>query len=270
MMDDDHDRQSAGPSSPRQRSQEPLSDSPIAEASPSNKPTPGIIYISRLPPGMTPQKVKHLMSSYGDIGRVYAQRKDAPTESTTKPQPKKHQSANFTEAWLEFMDKRIAKTVAPMLNAQLIGGKKGDRWRDDIWTMRYLSGFKWEMLGEQVAYERQAHQARLRQSLSQSKTEQTEYLRNVELARVLDKRRAKKLEQGEESAGPAQKKQKKVTGESTTTASSGDVGSDKAKRKYRQRDLAMGSAAKSAGQNKPGAAAADGSKALQGVLDGLF
>jgi hypothetical protein len=25
-----------------------------------------------------------------------------------------------------------------------------DRWRDDIWTMKYLSGFKWEMLGEQV------------------------------------------------------------------------------------------------------------------------
>jgi hypothetical protein len=24
------------------------------------------------------------------------------------------------------------------------------RWRDDVWTMKYLSGFKWEMLGEQV------------------------------------------------------------------------------------------------------------------------
>ena len=44
----------------------------------------------------------------------------------------------------------MAKTVARMLNAQVIGGKKGDRWRDDIWTMKYLSGFKWEMLGEQV------------------------------------------------------------------------------------------------------------------------
>lgn len=48
------------------------------------------------------------------------------------------------------MDKSIAKTVAQMLNAQVIGGKKGDRWHDDIWTMKYLSGFKWEMLGEQV------------------------------------------------------------------------------------------------------------------------
>jgi ESF2/ABP1 family protein len=37
---------------------------------------PGIIYISRLPPGMTPQKVRHLMARWGDIGKVYAQRKD--------------------------------------------------------------------------------------------------------------------------------------------------------------------------------------------------
>ena len=62
----------------------------------------------------------------------------------------KHQQANYTEAWVEFADKSLAKTVAKMLNAEMIGGKKGDRWRDDIWTMRYLSGFKWEMLGEQV------------------------------------------------------------------------------------------------------------------------
>jgi ESF2/ABP1 family protein len=76
--------------------------------------------------------------------------------------------------------------------------------------MKYLSGFKWEMLGEQVgasstlpnvvvaeistllAYERQAHQSRLRAEIARSKTEQGEYLRNVELARVLDKRKAKK------------------------------------------------------------------------------
>lgn len=62
----------------------------------------------------------------------------------------KHLSANYTEAWVEFKDKKIAKVVAEMLNASTIGGKKGDRWRDDIWTMKYLSGFKWEMLGEQV------------------------------------------------------------------------------------------------------------------------
>ena len=33
----------------------------------------GVIYISRIPPGMRPTKVRHLMSAHGDIGRVYLQ-----------------------------------------------------------------------------------------------------------------------------------------------------------------------------------------------------
>jgi ESF2/ABP1 family protein len=34
----------------------------------------GIIYISRIPPGMQPAKVRHLMSAHGEVGRVYLQR----------------------------------------------------------------------------------------------------------------------------------------------------------------------------------------------------
>lgn len=33
----------------------------------------GVIYISRIPPGMRPTKVRHLMSVYGDVGRVFLQ-----------------------------------------------------------------------------------------------------------------------------------------------------------------------------------------------------
>ena len=33
----------------------------------------GIIYISRIPPGMRPTKVRHLMSAFGEVGRVYLQ-----------------------------------------------------------------------------------------------------------------------------------------------------------------------------------------------------
>lgn len=38
--------------------------------------SPGIVYISRLPPGMTPHKVRHLMAKWGEVGRVYAQHRD--------------------------------------------------------------------------------------------------------------------------------------------------------------------------------------------------
>jgi len=34
----------------------------------------GIIYILRIPPGMQPTKVRHLMSQYGEVGRVYLQK----------------------------------------------------------------------------------------------------------------------------------------------------------------------------------------------------
>jgi hypothetical protein len=74
-----------------------------------------------------------------DAKRAYLRRKYT---STKKP--------HFTEGWVEFKDKKVARKVADMLNAQPIGGKKGTRWRDDVWTMKYLPKFKWNMLTEQV------------------------------------------------------------------------------------------------------------------------
>ena len=49
-----------------------------------------------------------------------------------------------------------------------------------------------------IAHEAAVHQAKLRAELSQSRKEQREYLKNVELARVLEKRREKKLAEGKE------------------------------------------------------------------------
>ncbi|TRM68548.1 hypothetical protein BD626DRAFT_394962 [Schizophyllum amplum] len=157
----------------------------------------GVIYISRIPPGMRPAKVRHLMSAYGEVGRVYLQQEDA-KRAYLRRKYTSTKKAHFTEGWVEFKDKKIARSVADLLNAQPIGGKKGTRWHDDIWTMKYLPKFKWNMLTEQVAHEAAIHTAKMRTELQQSRTEQREYLKNVELARVLDKRAQRKKEKGEE------------------------------------------------------------------------
>ncbi|KAJ7590731.1 hypothetical protein C8J56DRAFT_1003400 [Mycena floridula] len=157
----------------------------------------GIVYISRIPPGMRPAKVRHLMSGYGEVGRVYLQQEDAKRAYLRKKYTAT-KKAHFTEGWVEFKDKKIARSVAEMLNAQPIGGKKGTRWRDDVWTMKYLPKFKWYMLTEQVAHEAAIHTAKLRVELSQSRSEQRDYLKNVELAGILEKRAAKKRAKGEE------------------------------------------------------------------------
>lgn len=117
-----------------------------------------------------------------------------------------------------------------MLNAQPIGGKKGTRWRDDVWTMKYLPKFKWNMLTEQIgrrmstltncrstygiAHEAAVHAAKLRVELAQSKSEQREYLKNAELARILDKRNEKRKAKGQgpiELKRPAENEGQKQT-----------------------------------------------------------
>ncbi len=45
-----------------------------ASMSGKNKPTPGLIYLSRIPPGMGPAQVKHLLGAYGEVGRVFLKR----------------------------------------------------------------------------------------------------------------------------------------------------------------------------------------------------
>jgi len=47
-----------------------------------------------------------------------------------------------------------------------------------------------------LAHEAAIHSAKLRVELAQSKSEQREYLKNVELARVLDKRNERRKEKG--------------------------------------------------------------------------
>ncbi|KAI0771990.1 hypothetical protein BD413DRAFT_547488 [Trametes elegans] len=160
----------------------------------------GVIYISRIPPGMRPAKVRHLMSAYGEVGRVYLQQEDA-KRAYLRRKYTSTKKVHYTEGWVEFKDKRVARSVAEMLNAQPIGGKKGSRWRDDVWTMKYLPKFKWNMLTEQIAHEAAVHQAQLRAELSQSRKEQREYLKNVELARVLDKRAERKRKNGDSGEG---------------------------------------------------------------------
>ena len=34
---------------------------------------PGVVYLSRVPPFMKPYKLKHLLSPYGSVGRIYLQ-----------------------------------------------------------------------------------------------------------------------------------------------------------------------------------------------------
>jgi hypothetical protein len=61
-----------GFSGPTEKVVKPLTPEALAAFKAAKEKT-GVIYISRIPPGMRPTKVRHLMTQYGEIGKVYLQ-----------------------------------------------------------------------------------------------------------------------------------------------------------------------------------------------------
>jgi len=163
----------------------------------------GIIYLSCIPPFMKPSKIKHLLGQFGNIGRVYL----APEDPKTRIKRRKYggnKKKKYTEGWVEFLDKRTAKTVANTLNAQPIGGNKRSYYHDDLWNIKYLSKFKWNNLTEHIAHERAARTQRLQAEISQARRENKEYLKKVEKAKMIQsmekkKEKKRKVAEAEES-----------------------------------------------------------------------
>jgi ESF2/ABP1 family protein len=102
----------------------------------------GVIYLSRIPPFMKPAKLRSLLEPYGKINRIFLTPED-PLEHSRRVRAGGNKKRSFTEGWVEFVKKKDAKKAVDLLNAQTIGGKKSSWYRDDVWAMKYLKGFKW-------------------------------------------------------------------------------------------------------------------------------
>lgn len=107
----------------------------------------------------------------------------------------------FTEGWVEFLDKHVAKAVAAMLTNQPMGGNKRGFYASDVWSIKYLKHFKWHHLTEKVAYEKRVAAAKLRAELSKAKKEAELYVSRVEQAHALEHMEAKRKGKAKGGAG---------------------------------------------------------------------
>lgn len=152
----------------------------------------GIVYVSRIAPAMTPSNIRQHLASFGQIGRVYLapdDKKAKNLQSQTKKVRKatRPQSA-FTEGWIEFLNKKDAETAAEVLNGRPYGGRRGSRFREDLWCIKYLgSDFKWSSLTERISYENAVRDQKMREEISQAKRENKAFLKQVEQSRVFKK-----------------------------------------------------------------------------------
>ncbi|QLG73506.1 hypothetical protein HG535_0F00160 [Zygotorulaspora mrakii] len=175
----------------------------------------GVVYLSSIPPYMKPAKMRQILSKFGDVDRLFLRR-----ENEQKHKQRTRGGGNrkvmYEEGWAEFIRKRDAKLCAQTLNGNIIGGKKGSFYHDDILNVKYLPGFKWTDLTEQIARENDIRQSKLEKEITLANKLNAEYAKNVEISRTItNMRKSKKRSSNDDNQIHRNFKQHKV---STTRA----------------------------------------------------
>ena len=84
----------------------------------------GVIYVARVPPRMTPTKIKSLLSDFAEVTRVFLQEEDASVRKRRKKEYGNSGGKRYIEGWVEFASKRKAKHIAESLNLTPISNHK--------------------------------------------------------------------------------------------------------------------------------------------------
>ncbi|TPX30816.1 hypothetical protein SeMB42_g07860 [Synchytrium endobioticum] len=145
----------------------------------------GVVYFSRIPPFMTPAKLKSLLAPHGPLARVFLS-KEPSAVAARRRKYRHNRRVNYVEGWVEFQDRKLAKRAVDLLNGQRVDHRKRSRYHDDLWTCKYLSKFKWDDLAEQIAYERAVREQKIRVEMTQVKRENKAYIKNVATAKMVE------------------------------------------------------------------------------------
>lgn len=149
----------------------------------------GVIYFSSLPPYLKPFALKSLLlqRGFGPINRIFL----TPAVPSTSGAGKRGSKRKlYSDGWVEFESKKVAKICAETLNATTVGGRGW--FRDNVWNMKYLRGFRWADLMEQVQIERSQREAQRRIEDMRSRKEDKVFLSGVEKGKVIEGIRKKR------------------------------------------------------------------------------
>lgn len=136
----------------------------------------GIVFMSYVPPLLSPNALREYVEKWGDIGRIYMKPEDESIARRRK-KFKKDSRRRYVSGWIEFLDKRVAKLFIIECNAQPMGGKRKSRFYHDLWSIKYLKGFKWTHLKEEISHQKTLMEKRRVEELATAKRE-TKYVQS--------------------------------------------------------------------------------------------
>jgi ESF2/ABP1 family protein len=168
----------------------------LAERAKRKQAKRGVVYLGAIPPRMKPQKLRQLLSPFGKLDRVYL----TPEDPGTRLRRKKfggNTGKNFTEGWVEFLDKKKARSCAEMLNGTQIGGKRRSAHYSDLWMLKYLPKFKWDNLLEEIEYQKAIREQKMQLELAVAKKERDFYLAKVEQSKQIEAMVRRRVAEGQ-------------------------------------------------------------------------
>lgn len=161
----------------------------------------GVVYLSSLPPYMKPQKLRHIMSKFGEVGRIFLKPED-PKVYKSRIKSGGNKKKKFEEGWVEFVSKKDAKLAAETLNGNILGGKKRSFYHDDVMNVKYLKGFKWFDLTNALNREVEVRENKKQAELSQAHKINKAFIKNVETSKTINRvkdSKKRKIEKGDEN-----------------------------------------------------------------------
>ena len=168
------------------------------------KPKPGVIYISRIPPYLKPQTLRHMISIHGTVTNLFLTPEPPSAYHHRVHTHHGNKKRQYIDGWIEFKHKRHAKACVDALNGRTtaeglgvgaIGGKKGGKgkwYKDDVWSVKYLRGFSWEELMQSARTEEREREERVRLGVIREKKERKAFLDGVQRAKI-EETRGKKM-----------------------------------------------------------------------------
>lgn len=153
---------------------------------------------------MTPLKIRRLLSAQknAEVLRIYLapegiEALKARRKGARDKERKGDRGKRYTEGWVEFGDKRVAKRVAQKLHGTPMGGTRRSAHYEALWNLRYLSRFKWHHLTEEDRAARAESAQAFAAEVREAARERNFYASRVNQARAIEKRkRAEEREDG--------------------------------------------------------------------------
>jgi ESF2/ABP1 family protein len=168
----------------------------LAERAKRKQAKRGVVYLGAIPPRMKPTKLRQLLTPFGALDRVYL----TPEDPSARIKRKKYggnTGKNFTEGWVEFLDKKKARRCAEMLNGTQIGGKRRNAHYSDLWMLKYLPKFKWDNLLEEIEYQKAIRDQKMQLELAVAKKERDFYLAKVEQSKQIEAMVRRRVAEGQ-------------------------------------------------------------------------